>query len=154
MKKVLRLSPQLTTTLSSSGDMPCPFLSRLSSTFIKNYSGKLLKTYGDHCPVMSKQGVTAATAAMPPQVGGCVQQVKPGDNKDDIEVRDNSKNINITVKYLHEFFVESEQFEYETFFAGEIEKKKMDHSYRVFRKVMRDAAKFPAAKEFTQFPKV
>ena len=30
----------------------------------------------------------------------------------------------------------------------------MDHSYRVFKKVMRDAAKFPAAKEFTRAPKV
>ena len=51
-------------------------------------------------------------------------------------------------------FVESESFEYENFFAGEIEKKKMDHSYRVFKKVMRDAEKFPEAKEFTRFPKV
>lgn len=33
--------------------MPCPFLSRLSTQFVKNYSGKLLKTYGDHCPVAS-----------------------------------------------------------------------------------------------------
>ena len=30
----------------------------------------------------------------------------------------------------------------------------MDHSYRVFKKVMRDATKFPAAKEFSFFPKV
>ena len=30
----------------------------------------------------------------------------------------------------------------------------MDHSYRVFKKVMRDATKFPAAKEFTRMPKV
>ena len=46
------------------------------------------------------------------------------------------------------------QFEYESFFAGEIEKKKMDHSYRVFRKVMRNASQFPAAKEFSKGDKV
>lgn len=55
---------------------------------------------------------------------------------------------------FHIFHAETETFEYETFFAGEIEKKKMDHSYRVFKKVMRDATKFPAAKEFTRMPKV
>ena len=55
---------------------------------------------------------------------------------------------------FHIFQSETETFEYETFFAGEIEKKKMDHSYRVFKKVMRDATKFPAAKEFTRMPKV
>ena len=30
----------------------------------------------------------------------------------------------------------------------------MDHSYRVFKKVMRDASKFPAAKEYTRAAKV
>merc|ERR1712142_463507 len=49
----------------SSGKMPCPFLSRLPSQFVKNYSGKLLKTYGDHCPVVS-QGVTQSLAAPVP----------------------------------------------------------------------------------------
>ena len=33
--------------------MTCPFLSRLPSQFVKNYSSKLLKTYGEHCPVVS-----------------------------------------------------------------------------------------------------
>ena len=45
--------------------MPCPFLSRLPSQFVKNYSGKLLKTYGDHCPVAS-QGVTHSLAGASP----------------------------------------------------------------------------------------
>lgn len=108
--------------------MPCPFLSRLSSTFVKNYSGKLLKTYGDHCPVMTKHGVTAAVTQ---------PLVSKLDGRDDtIEVRDFQKP--------------ESQFEYESFFAGEIEKKKMDHSYRVFRKVMRNASQFPAAKEFSK----
>ena len=49
---------------------------------------------------------------------------------------------------------DNQAFEYEKYFEKEIEKKKMDHSYRVFKKVMRDATKFPAAKEFSFFPKV
>ena len=85
MKSILRLSPGFNTTLSGavSSDMPCPFLSRLSSQFVKNYSGKLLKTYGDHCPVMSKQGVTAATTSVH------VPSIKQVDlNKDHIEVKE------------------------------------------------------------------
>merc|ERR1719415_360250 len=79
---------------------------------------------------MTKHGVTAAVSP---------SLVKKLDGRDDtIEVRD---------------FEKSDKFQYESFFAGEIEKKKLDHSYRVFKKVMRDAEKFPEAKEFTRFPK-
>ena len=63
MRRILRGSPGLNISISGPpSEMPCPFLSRLSSTFVKNYSGKLLKTYGDHCPVMTKHGVTAAVS--------------------------------------------------------------------------------------------
>ena len=34
--------------------MPCPFLSRLPGTFIKNYTTPLLKMYADQCPVISR----------------------------------------------------------------------------------------------------
>ena len=85
MKKILRLTPNMTVMSSMSGEMPCPFLSRLSSQFVKNYSGKLLKTYGDHCPVMShqsKQGVSIPC-----------QPVKLVEAKDDvIEVRETMSN--------------------------------------------------------------
>lgn len=33
--------------------MPCPFLTRLSATYVRNYAPSLLKTYGNHCPVAS-----------------------------------------------------------------------------------------------------
>ena len=70
--------------------MPCPFLSRLSSTFVKNYSGKLLKTYGDHCPVMTKHGVTAAVAQ---PLQPLVSQL---DGRDDtIEVRDFQSKLKV-----------------------------------------------------------
>ncbi|KAK2187151.1 hypothetical protein NP493_173g01002 [Ridgeia piscesae] len=38
-------------------------------------------------------------------------------------------------------------FNYEEFFNAEIEKKKQDHSYRIFRKVSRNATTFPMATE-------
>ena len=44
---------------------------------------------------------------------------------------------------------EKHGFNYESFFEQQIQKKKMDHSYRVFKKVSRDATNFPAAREFS-----
>ncbi|XP_060084167.1 5-aminolevulinate synthase, erythroid-specific, mitochondrial-like [Ylistrum balloti] len=38
-------------------------------------------------------------------------------------------------------------FNYESFFEGEIQKKKRDHSYRIFKNVMRKGQKFPYAEE-------
>ena len=43
-------------------------------------------------------------------------------------------------------------FGYEDFFKEQIMKKKLDHTYRVFKKVNRNAEKFPAAKEFRLEP--
>ena len=40
-------------------------------------------------------------------------------------------------------------FAYESFFQEQIAKKKMDHSYRVFKKVLRSADAFPHAREFS-----
>ncbi|KAJ8930857.1 hypothetical protein NQ314_016276 [Rhamnusium bicolor] len=34
--------------------MSCPFLTRLSQTYIKNYAPILLKMYGSQCPVISR----------------------------------------------------------------------------------------------------
>merc|ERR1712123_454740 len=46
--------------------MTCPFLSRLPSQFVKNYSSKLLKTYGEHCPVASTAGHSLLNANKEP----------------------------------------------------------------------------------------
>ena len=94
MRRLLQVSSSLNVTVSVSGSsatgMPCPFLSRLSSTFVKNYSGKLLKTYGDHCPVMTKHGVTAAVTQ---------PLVRALDGKDDtIEVRDFQSKLKVRWK--------------------------------------------------------
>ncbi|XP_034231167.1 5-aminolevulinate synthase, erythroid-specific, mitochondrial isoform X3 [Thrips palmi] len=41
--------------------MPCPFLTRLSSTYVRNYGTSLLKTYGQHCPVVSRLASSVAS---------------------------------------------------------------------------------------------
>lgn len=33
--------------------MPCPFLTRLSANYVRNYAPSLLKAYGNLCPVIS-----------------------------------------------------------------------------------------------------
>ena len=43
--------------------MLCPFLSLLPSQFAKNYSQKLLKTFGGHCPVLSQGGSCSLTTS-------------------------------------------------------------------------------------------
>ena len=40
-------------------------------------------------------------------------------------------------------------FHYDDYFKDQILRKKMDHSYRVFKKVNRSAESFPHAKEFS-----
>ena len=40
-------------------------------------------------------------------------------------------------------------FAYESFFKEQIRQKKLDHSYRIFKKVNRSAESFPAAREFS-----
>ena len=42
-----------------------------------------------------------------------------------------------------------QSFPYNDFFQEQISKKKADHSYRVFKKVIRLADQFPKAKEYS-----
>ncbi|XP_052279099.1 5-aminolevulinate synthase, erythroid-specific, mitochondrial-like isoform X1 [Dreissena polymorpha] len=44
-------------------------------------------------------------------------------------------------------------FNYERFFNGEIDKKKKNHTYRVFKKVLRKGTRFPFAEEYTGEPR-
>ncbi|XP_075218445.1 5-aminolevulinate synthase isoform X2 [Lycorma delicatula] len=59
---------QLTGT-SESGNllekMPCPFLNRLSSAYIRNYGTSLIKNYVQHCPMMSRLVSTGFTDSEP-----------------------------------------------------------------------------------------
>lgn len=50
--------------LLCSDNMPCPFLTRLSSSYVRNYGNTLLKSYGQHCPVMSRLHSTIADSTV------------------------------------------------------------------------------------------
>ncbi|XP_053679530.1 5-aminolevulinate synthase, erythroid-specific, mitochondrial [Anopheles nili] len=67
-------------TVSSIKKMPCPFLTRLSTNYVRHYAPVLLKTYGAQCPVVQRTistlqgsqaagtgGVTAATEPVTPK---------------------------------------------------------------------------------------
>lgn len=44
--------------------MPCPFLTRLSQSYVRNYAPALLKMYGSQCPVMSRSMNTAGDESL------------------------------------------------------------------------------------------
>lgn len=43
--------------------MPCPFLSRLPPSYVRNYGLNLLKSFGSHCPVVSRLTATNGMSA-------------------------------------------------------------------------------------------
>lgn len=57
-------------TVSSIKKMPCPFLTRLSTSYVRNYAPALLKTYGAQCPVVQRTISTLQGGA--PAAGGAV----------------------------------------------------------------------------------
>ncbi|XP_046407281.1 5-aminolevulinate synthase, erythroid-specific, mitochondrial isoform X2 [Ischnura elegans] len=128
--------------------MPCPFLTRLSSAYVRNYGAHLIKTYGEYCPMMSRLVGTAAPADAStsgleglrkcPFLADAVPAVKEASK----EMRDDIIDLSPQAK-------SDDTFDYDNFFHEQISKKKRDHSYRVFKKVNRLANNFPAALEYS-----
>ena len=52
-------------------------------------------------------------------------------------------------KIVNRFNFSEKGFKYDAYFKDQILKKKMDHSYRIFKKVNRRAESFPHAQEYT-----
>jgi len=141
--------------------MPCPFLSRFGASFVRNYGGSILKSYAEHCPIASQAVVTSLASNQPgagqpaepvtkPKVvhklHGVDESVKPANlGLDTIEEKPSQQHFN-----LEDSYQKSGSFEYESFFSKMIRKKKDDHSYRIFKKVNRNAQTFPHAKEYTR----
>ncbi|XP_076261955.1 5-aminolevulinate synthase isoform X2 [Rhynchophorus ferrugineus] len=133
--------------------MSCPFLTRLSHSYVKNYAPLLLNMYGSQCPVISRSinhmstdnqktqenitdHIETAVSKCPflKEVTSAVKELK---GQDIIEVNYDSKT--------------NEVFPYNNFFHQQIIKKKKEHSYRIFKKVNRLAGpgEFPKALEYT-----
>ncbi|CAG0895441.1 unnamed protein product [Cyprideis torosa] len=149
----------------------CPFLSRLSSSFWRHQSPWLVKKFGDHCPFVARTLSSSSTVG---QGVGAVEGVAiegvvshnvippkcPLSGERVVEVSDaNLIETQSTLDKVKEEPAPKATFPYTAFFEEEIQKKKRDHSYRVFKRVMRkvaimrshywryDADQFPAAKE-------
>ncbi|XP_017771524.1 PREDICTED: 5-aminolevulinate synthase, erythroid-specific, mitochondrial-like isoform X2 [Nicrophorus vespilloides] len=128
--------------------MPCPFLTKLTTAYVRNYAPTLLKMYGSQCPVMSQSMSSMASASKEleepdnsvtkkcPFLNEVTDMVKEASQEDIIEL--DSKPVN-------------DVFQYDKFFHQQILKKKKDHSYRIFKKVNRLAGpgQFPKAVEYS-----
>ncbi|XP_045124439.1 5-aminolevulinate synthase, erythroid-specific, mitochondrial-like isoform X3 [Portunus trituberculatus] len=128
--------------------MSCPFLSRLPGQFVKNYCRTLVRQYGEMCPVV--------TSFMPARTFTSLSsnQDSEGEKKCPFlrgqnVVKQASREVQEDVIDLSTREQEVQSFPYNDFFQEQISKKKADHSYRVFKKVIRLADQFPKAKEYS-----
>lgn len=142
--------------------MQCPFLNRFTASFLRNYAEVLTQSYGMYCPVMGKTLNTSAAAAS----GGAATA---GEKRLSL-VASLPYASTVTRSYSTESnrfgaadpgqvsacpsqaSASAETFPYEKFFNEQIQKKKKDHSYRIFKKVNRLAGDglFPHALEYSE----
>lgn len=152
----------------------CPFLNKFSVSAVRQYAPQLL-SIAKRCPVMAHTTVathasmagtpssstnsstsrTASTATANPSAASLAEsQPKCPFLQSEVTVRMTSQAQQEDTIVMEEDpedlpKVTSSNFDYERFYARELDKKKQDHSYRTFRKVMRNASRFPYAKEHT-----
>ncbi|XP_050527444.1 5-aminolevulinate synthase, erythroid-specific, mitochondrial isoform X2 [Daktulosphaira vitifoliae] len=131
--------------------MACPFMSKLPSNYVKNYVSSLIKTYGQSCPVASRFLNIGS-----PTYGAIEEQNQTlEDNKKCPFLEEvHSKAVKKISKEIKEDIIEPKTetgtiYNYEQFFHEQIMRKKMDHSYRIFKKVNRLALNFPFAVEYS-----
>jgi 5-aminolevulinate synthase len=155
--------------------MPCPFLTRLSANYVRNYAPILLKTYGNQCPVVTRAisqigGVGGSSAGSSTSQSPAESPVKKLEVKRNISSLQQPKEVTgedkkcpflttagAQVKEVNQDIQDippnrsETPFAYEDFFHEQIMRKKKDHSYRVFKKVNRLAGtgQFPTAKEYS-----
>ena len=138
--------------------MPCPFLTRLSSTYVRNYAPILVKNFGNQCPVVTRaisqlQNATGATTIQSQErkLSSAQTQEKKNATPSLDEVSSHMKKVDDELLQDIPMRDTPATFNYEDYFHEQIMKKKNDHSYRVFKKVNRMAGsgQFPAAKEYS-----
>lgn len=116
-------------------------MSKLTTPYVKNYWPHLVKMYGPNCPFLAR-----GTASISGDVTKCpflAKNPEPLVKEAPAVMQEDLKEPQVPIGF------KSEAFEYDNFFHEEIMRKKKDHSYRVFKKVNRDALAFPRAMEST-----
>ncbi|XP_036140270.1 5-aminolevulinate synthase, erythroid-specific, mitochondrial [Monomorium pharaonis] len=137
--------------------MPCPFLTRLSANYVRNYGSSLITNYRQHCPVMSKLFSTMAESEESQPIPEAIPNQCPFLSRERDAIKKASPAMEEDVINLGAVEQQQQQqkedptvqFPYEEFFHKQIVKKKKDHSYRVFKKVNRLAEDFPVAMEYS-----
>lgn len=131
-------------------NMPCPFLTRLSANYIRNYGSSVIMKYRQLCPVMSQLFSTQAESTEVQEIEKTINTQCPFLAKEQNAVK--VANPIVEEDIINVSPVESKEttsFQYEEFFHKQIMRKKKDHSYRVFKKVNRLADNFPTAMEYS-----
>ncbi|XP_014603625.1 PREDICTED: 5-aminolevulinate synthase, erythroid-specific, mitochondrial [Polistes canadensis] len=139
------------TAKAQTRNMPCPFLTRLSANYVRNYGTSVIMNYRQHCPVMSRLSSTLAGNTAEAQISQSIENHCPFLAKEPDTIKEASLTveediIDLTTK---EKTKEEANFPYQDYFHEQIMKKKKDHSYRIFKKVNRLAEQFPAAMEYS-----
>ncbi|XP_034948765.1 5-aminolevulinate synthase, erythroid-specific, mitochondrial [Chelonus insularis] len=152
---ILQISYHFSNAIKGKIDtMPCPFLTRLSANYVRNYSASLLTNYRQYCPVMSRLSSTSVETeefGKTSPIKKCPFLSKEPDAIIEASpaVEEDIINLGIPEKIPENDLNEEKLFPYEEFFHKQIMKKKEDHSYRVFKKVNRLAKNFPSAVEYS-----
>ncbi|XP_029156554.1 5-aminolevulinate synthase, erythroid-specific, mitochondrial [Nylanderia fulva] len=133
--------------------MPCPFLTRLSTNYVRNYGSSLIMNYRQHCPVMSRLFSTMSESEEPQQpqpIPESIQNQCPFLSRERNAVKEANPAMEEDVISLNNNQAKEALFPYEEFFHDQIMQKKKDHSYRIFKKVNRLAENFPKALEYSR----
>ncbi|RWS28986.1 5-aminolevulinate synthase: erythroid-specific-like protein [Leptotrombidium deliense] len=132
--------------------MRCPFVSQLSTAFFNRHYSSVVRPYANFCPVMSQltrkystfgsssdgEALNQHEKSLTCPFLKSVTSLKTADPEVTQDIFDGGIH---TSKKSH--------FEYSNFFRDQIALKKKDHSYRVFKKVLRSAQQPPFGEEFT-----
>lgn len=119
--------------------MPCPFLTRMSPNFLRNYGSSLLMSYKQHCPVMSRLSSGDTPQSIMPDQHHQVSNDPTGNkcpflSEKPEAVKEASLAVEQDVISLNENTINqpdnANTFQYESFFNDQIIRKKKDHSYR------------------------
>ncbi|XP_057323457.1 5-aminolevulinate synthase, non-specific, mitochondrial isoform X1 [Microplitis mediator] len=148
-QRFIHVTFQLASAVKGKADiMPCPFLTRLSANYVRNYSTSLITNYRQYCPVMSRLSSTAAeTEEIRKSIASITQC--PFLLKEPSAIKEASSAVEDDIISLGDPKNEEKTFPYEEYFHEQIIKKKNDHSYRIFKKVNRLAQEFPSAIEYS-----
>jgi len=131
--------------------LKCPFVNRLPGSFLRNYGTSLVRQYGEMCPAL--QSFTRSFNSLSTQGDAEGEKKCPFLNNSSMvkqasqEVQEDI--IQVSVREQESTVVPDDTFRYNAFFQDQIARKKADHSYRVFKKVLRNADQFPKAKEYS-----